>query len=70
MARGVLPLTQITRGSSQVITLDRRKDWFTALADIFGLTLTGVDDASRGELWAKVHSSHLAWVAAGQTGQR
>jgi N-hydroxyarylamine O-acetyltransferase len=63
-------LTRITRGSSQVITLDRRKDWFTALADIFGLTLIGVDDVSRGKLWAKVHSSHLAWIAAGQTGQR
>jgi hypothetical protein len=51
-----------------VITLDRRRDWFTALADIFGLTLIGVGDATRGELWAKVRSSHLAWVAAGQTG--
>jgi len=61
-------LTRISPGGSQVITLDRSDDWFTALADIFGLTLISVDDASKARLWVKVHSSHLAWVAARQTG--
>lgn len=63
-------LARISASGTEVITLDRRGDWFAALADIFGLTLLSVDDASRSELWAKVHSSHLAWVAARQTAHR
>jgi arylamine N-acetyltransferase len=63
-------LARIAHGGSQVITLDQRTDWFAALADIFGLSLIGVDDASIGELWTKVHSSHLAWVAAGHAASR
>jgi arylamine N-acetyltransferase len=62
-------LTRISRGGSQVISLDRRTDWFAALADIFGLSLNGIDDAGRAALWAKVYSSHLAWLAAAQAAQ-
>jgi arylamine N-acetyltransferase len=63
-------LTRISRGGSHVSTLDRRTDWFAGLAEIFGLSLIDVPDESRGELWAKVYSSHLAWVAARLAAQR
>jgi arylamine N-acetyltransferase len=63
-------LSRISRGGSHVITLDRHTEWFAALAELFGLSLIGVDDAGRGELWAKVHSSHLAWVAANREARR
>ena len=44
----------------EVIT---RGEYFQALADVFGLTLSDVDDARRAVLWEKVQASHEKWLA-------
>lgn len=38
-------------------------DWFTALADVFGLPLSDVDDGRREALWARMSAAHDAWLA-------
>ncbi|MFJ9517086.1 arylamine N-acetyltransferase [Kitasatospora sp. NPDC101801] len=38
-------------------------DWFAALADVFGLTLTDLTRADRDRLWRKVHAAHLIRAA-------
>jgi N-hydroxyarylamine O-acetyltransferase len=40
--------------------LDRRPDWFDALADEFGIRPEGAP-ADLDALWARVHSTHEAW---------
>ncbi len=37
-------------------------EWFTALADVFGLTLAEIGRADRDRLWRKVHAAHLDWA--------
>lgn len=39
-------------------------DWFAALADVFGLPLSDVDDAGRAGLWRKVDRAHQAFRAS------
>jgi arylamine N-acetyltransferase len=43
--------------------LDTRADWFAALADLFHLSLSDVDDERREVLWAKVSAAHDKWAA-------
>ena len=54
-------------GSSETpeTILDDRADWFTCLADEFGLDLTGLG-AVRDDLWRSVCAAHAAWCAAKQ----
>lgn len=42
--------------------LTSERDWFAALADVFGMTLSDVDPAARAALWQRVYADHLAWV--------
>lgn len=45
-------------GGSQV--LETAREWFEALADVFGVVL---EDEQREPLWAQVHAAHEAWSA-------
>ena len=40
-----------------------QKDWYEALADVFGLRLPGVSDEARELLWKRVLRRHEEWVA-------
>jgi N-hydroxyarylamine O-acetyltransferase len=51
-------------GASRAHTLDTRRDWFDALADVFGLPLADLDDHARDALWARVRTAHETWLAA------
>ena len=42
--------------------LDRRDDWFAALADVFGITMVDVDASRRDALWRKTLAAHEAWA--------
>jgi hypothetical protein len=43
--------------------LDNRADWQDALADVFGLRLTGAGPAEPEVLWARVRAAHDLWLA-------
>lgn len=45
-------------------TLDTSDDWYAALADVFGITLSDVDPARRDSLWRKVDAAHESRFAA------
>jgi arylamine N-acetyltransferase len=40
--------------------LTSRREWFEALADVFGMTLSDVDGSRRDALWEKVRAAHEA----------
>ncbi|MFD0568884.1 arylamine N-acetyltransferase [Kitasatospora gansuensis] len=61
--RGVVLVRTDTTGRTESELLEPT-DWFTALADVFGLTLADLGRADRDRLWRKVHTAHLSWVAA------
>jgi arylamine N-acetyltransferase len=42
--------------------LERPHDYFTALADIFGLTLDDVTPAERAALWQRLTTAHEQWL--------
>lgn len=46
--------------------LTTEPDWYSALADVFGLPLSDVDGERRERLWRKVNTAHEAWLAAAQ----
>jgi arylamine N-acetyltransferase len=50
-------------GLGRPCTLEVRRDWFDALADVFDLPLTDLDEQARDRLWAHVHAAHEAWLA-------
>ena len=43
--------------------VDSKKDWFAALADVFHLPLSDVDERKKATLWQRVHAAHEAWLA-------
>ncbi len=45
-------------------TLEKRGDWFAALADVFGITLQDCDDTQREALWRKTLAAHETWRPA------
>jgi N-hydroxyarylamine O-acetyltransferase len=47
-------------GGSQ--TLEKKSEWFDALADVFDLPLADEDEATRDRLWKRVLSAHEAWA--------
>jgi N-hydroxyarylamine O-acetyltransferase len=49
------------RGSTTVATAP---EWFAALADVFGITLSDVDGERRAALWSRVRAAHERWLAA------
>lgn len=50
-------------GSESVRELTTRTEWFDALADVFGLPLSDVDESRRVALWEKVRSAHEAYLS-------
>jgi N-hydroxyarylamine O-acetyltransferase len=44
--------------------LTTRREWFEALADVFGLSLSDVDGQRRAALWEKVRAAHDRWLTA------
>jgi len=43
--------------------LSTRVEWFDAVADVFGMPLTDVDEAGRDALWQWLCGAHEAWLA-------
>lgn len=46
-------------------TLERRADYFAALADVFGMSLEDVGPGERDGLWRRLVEAHARWSAAG-----
>ena len=60
LQRGLI-LTRV--GSTEARTeLTARGDYFTALADVFGLTLADVTAAERDALWQRLTTAHEQWA--------
>ncbi|MFI1990432.1 arylamine N-acetyltransferase [Actinoplanes sp. NPDC020271] len=45
------------------VELTSRGDYFTAMADVFGLTFTDVSAAERDALWSRLAGAHEEWLA-------
>ncbi|WP_239133013.1 arylamine N-acetyltransferase family protein [Paractinoplanes durhamensis] len=60
LVRGLV-LTRVGDGERQT-TLERRDDYFAALADVFGMTLDDVGPAERDALWARLAAAHQQWL--------
>lgn len=45
-------------------TLESEGEWFEALADVFDLPLADVTPDERHKLWARLRTSHEAWLAS------
>ena len=60
-----LVLTRVGAGSAPSEPLTDRSDWFTALADVFGLHFGEMSPDQRDHLWARVHAAHVRWQEAG-----
>jgi N-hydroxyarylamine O-acetyltransferase len=43
-------------------TLETSREWYEALADIFGLPMTDVSPGYREQLWQRVRRAHDAWL--------
>ena len=56
-------LTRQDEEGDTTTDLTTRRDWYAALADVFGLPLSDVDDERRERLWRKVDTAHEAWLA-------
>ena len=57
-----LRLTRVTETSSRTL-LESPPDYFTALADVFGLTLDDVPPAERAALWPRLVTAHEQWLS-------
>ncbi|BCJ46882.1 arylamine N-acetyltransferase [Actinoplanes ianthinogenes] len=45
------------------IELTSRNDYFTAMADIFGITFADVSPAARDTLWTRLTTAHESWLS-------
>ena len=48
--------------------IESRGEWFTLLADLFGLRLADVDTADRERLWARISQAHERWLTEQRQG--
>jgi N-hydroxyarylamine O-acetyltransferase len=64
-----LALTRVGDGERRV-TLERRDDYFAALADVFGISLDDVGPAERDALWGRLLDAHERWLAESALGDR
>ncbi|MBO3744918.1 arylamine N-acetyltransferase [Streptosporangiaceae bacterium NEAU-GS5] len=58
-----LVLQRTTRTISMT-TLDRPADYFSALADVYGLTLDDLTHDERTSLWNRLYAAHEEWLSA------
>jgi arylamine N-acetyltransferase len=56
-------LIQHDATSRTELVLSSQRDWFAAVADVFGMPLDDVDLAGRGFLWQWLSESHEAWLS-------
>jgi N-hydroxyarylamine O-acetyltransferase len=56
-------LSRIDASGTSTEIVDRREDWFAALADLFDLRLTDVGERDKQALWERVLAQHEAWTA-------
>lgn len=63
MLRGAVLARQDAAGRTST-TVATQPDWFAAIADVFGITLSDVDGVARAALWARVRTAHERWLAA------
>jgi len=55
-------LHRLPTGGSQELT--SAQEWFTALADVFGITLPELGGYEREGLWRRICAAHEAWLTA------
>ncbi|MEV7807500.1 arylamine N-acetyltransferase [Microbispora sp. NPDC088329] len=53
-------------GPGTSVTLERREDYFAALADVYGMTLDDASSAEKDALWSRLLAAHEEWLAARQ----
>ncbi|GGO69384.1 arylamine N-acetyltransferase family protein [Nonomuraea cavernae] len=58
-----LRLSRLGSGSHSV-TLDSARDYYAALADVFGLSLDDVSAGEKDALFGRLHDAHEEWLAA------
>ena len=56
-------LARVERAGTRTTLLAGEREWFAALADVFGLDLPDVDAAERRALWERVSAQHEAWAS-------
>jgi len=61
-----LTLTELTATDLSTTTLETEPDFYTALADVFGLPLTHLSSADRTQLWQRVTTQHEDFLARSQ----
>lgn len=64
LTRVGLPATAGRRDSS--VVLERREDYFAALADVYGIILDDLAPAEKDALWSRLLAAHEEWLAAQQ----
>ncbi|RZU50281.1 arylamine N-acetyltransferase [Krasilnikovia cinnamomea] len=57
-----LVLSRVGEAPTRTV-LDDRRDYFAALADVFGLTLDDVTSAERAALWRRLSTAHEQWLS-------
>jgi hypothetical protein len=50
------------------LVLSTKRDWFEAVADVFGMPLDDIDHVGRERLWQWLSESHDAWLAEAAEG--
>ncbi len=55
-------LTRIGDERGEPTMVDQRADWFDLIAEEFGLTYDGVEDAAKDRLWNQVITTHQRWL--------
>ncbi len=61
-----LVLTRTGEGAAVSEPMTERADWFSALADVFGLHLRHTAPQALDHLWSTVWAKHEAWESAGR----
>jgi len=61
-----LTLSRIGERTTRTV-LERREDWFAALADVYGLTLSDLTPEDRDRLWRKVVGQHEQFLSRQST---
>jgi N-hydroxyarylamine O-acetyltransferase len=56
-------LSRIEASGTSTEVIERREDWFAALADLFDLRLADVGEAEKQALWERVVAQHETWAA-------
>lgn len=61
-----LVLTRVGEGAATSEPMTERADWFSALADVFGLHFQHTPTEALDRLWQRTLAAHRAWESAGR----